>query len=183
MQITGYTTQSSLIRLWTYTSSLFSLPNPVLEMPQKEKGVMDLGNSYTDWEILSRRVVFGFQCAQQIAARERGQATTGERLEWSVLVSPSPCCPGVDHWRQENSNVHSQGGTGACPHPLGWRDREAPGKVKAFGGALVDRWVEAISGELVGQEGTSSPDHNSRDLLLWRTLSLPLPRLTMRGPS
>lgn len=86
MQITGYTTQSSLIRLWTHTSSLFSLPNPMLEMPQKEKGVMDLGNSHTDWEILSRRVVFGFQCAQQIAAqRER----TGNHRGKAGMERPS----------------------------------------------------------------------------------------------
>ena len=110
----------------------------------------------------------------------RGQAATGERLEWSVLVFFSPYCPGVDHWRQKNSSTRSQSGTGAFCHPVGWRDREAPRKVKAFGGALVEWWVEAVSGELVGQEATSSPDHNSRDLLLWRTLSLPLPRLTIR---
>lgn len=181
MQITGYTTQSSLIRLWTYTSSLFS-PKPSAGDATERK------RSNGSWKLIYRlrnpfkeSSVWVPVCTADSSQRER----TGNHRGKAGMERPSfplPLLPWGRSLEAGKQQCPLSGWHWSMPPPSRVK-RQAPGKVKAFGGALVDRWVEAISGELVGQEGTSSPDHNSRDLLLWRTLSLPLPRLTMRGPS
>ena len=123
---------------------LFSLPNPMLEMPQKGKGVMDLGNSYTDWEILSRRVVFGCQCAQQIGVQSE---RTGSHRGKTGMERPSFLLPLLPWGRSLEAEKQQ--------YPLsGWHwSILPPCRVKRHRGSQKGKGIWGCSGWVMGRGG------------------------------
>lgn len=135
------TTQSSLVRLWSYTGCWFPPLSLTLDGTERKRRLTDLRDSYRNWGALQGKGEVGFQCRQQTAIQSGKEwAPTEERLERSCPVFFSSYCPGLDNWRQKTSSTSSQGGIRAFRSPPGWKDREVPRKARSLGGSTVEWW-------------------------------------------
>lgn len=141
MQITGYTTQSSLIRLWTYTSSLFS-PKPSAGDATERK------RSNGSWKLIYRlrnpfkeSSVWVPVCTADSSQRER----TGNHRGKAGMERPSFPLPLLPWGRS------LEAGKQQCPLS-GWHwSMPPPSRVKRQRGSWKGKGIWGCSGWQMGR--------------------------------